>query len=187
MNNLSIKDFYKMHSDNGAISVDKLTDMTVNGLLTINDKQMIYSIDDVAKILNKTKRALTYWVETGKLNVLKSESGNFIVTDEELHRILKETPVAKNRRCIYVKADDIESVNKFIKRVTADIDININKYRSRIFVDIDGDEGITELIRYMLESGVSGVEIYSNVDIYKINPYIKSIVVATNSSVCTVA
>ena len=185
MNNLSIKDFYKMHADNGAISVDKLTDMTENGLLTINDKQMIYSIDDIAKILNKTKRALTYWVETGKLNVLKSESGNFIVTNEELHRILKETPVTKSRRCIYVKADDIDSVNKFIKRVTADIDIN--KYRSRIFVDIDGDEGITELIRYMLESGVSGIEIYSNVDIYKINPYIKSIVSATNSSICIVS
>ena len=47
MNNLSIKDFYKMHAENGVISVDKLADMTEGGLLTINEKQMVYSIDDL--------------------------------------------------------------------------------------------------------------------------------------------
>ena len=184
MGNLSIRDFYNMYSENGVISVDELVDMTEGGLLTINKKQMVYSIDDLTKILHKSKRALTYWVQVGKLNVINSNGSNFSVTDEELHRILKETPVPKNRRCIYVKANDIESINKFIKKVTADIDIN--KYRSRIFVDIDGDEGITELIQYMIENGVSGIEIYTNVDIYKINPYIKSIVTATNSSISTV-
>lgn len=181
---LSIKDFYNMHAENGVIPVDKLTDMTTSGLLTINDKQMVYSIDEIAKILNKSRRAITYWVDTGKLNTIKTDSGNLVVSGEELHRVLKETPVPKNRRCIYVREKDIESVNKFIKGVTANIDIN--KYRSRIFVDIDGDEGITELIRYMLESGVSGIEIYSNVDICKINPYIESIVTATNSSISIV-
>ena len=182
MNNLTIKDFYKIYADgNDSISTDKLVQMTEQGLLFINDKQMIYSLDEISKIMNKSKRSITYWIETGKLNVIDVKD-NRLVTADELERLIKSTPVQKSNKCIYVKADNIEGVNKFVKEVSDKLDIN--KYRSRIFIDISGDEGLDGLFAYMLEKG--NIEVYSNIDILKLNKYFKNIVNVTNSAIITV-
>lgn len=181
MNNLSIRDFYKIYANGDSISIDDLVKMTEEGLLHINDKQTLYSLDEVAKIMNKSKRSITYWIETGKLNVIDIKD-NRLVTAEELDRLIKSTPVQKSSRCIYMKANNIDEVNKFVKEVSEKLDIN--KYRSRIFIDISGEDGLEELFKYMIEKGY--IEVYSNIDILSLNSHFETIVNVTNSKIITV-
>ena len=182
MSNLSIKDFYSIYATDGKITVEELEHMTQSGLININDEQLIYSIDEISKILNKSKRSMTYWIENKKLMTIAVENGSRVVTNKELKRILKETPIQKSKRCIYIKADNIEEVNKYVKEIISGYDID--KYRSRIFIDIEKDEGLEELLSYALEK--KGVEIYSNIDLMRENKYIKSILNATNCKLITV-
>lgn len=181
MNNLSIRDFYKIYANGDSINIDDLVKMTEEGLLQINDKQVLYSLDEIAKIMNKSKRSITYWIETGKLNVVDSKD-NRLVTADELDRLIKSTPIQKSSRCIYVKANNIDEVNKFVKEVSEKLDIN--KYRSRIFIDISGEDGLEELFNYMIEKGY--IEVYSNIDILGLNSHFETIVNVTNSRIITV-
>ena len=160
MSNLSILDFYKAYGDiDGGISYKELARMTEEGLLQIRDKQVNFTLDEVASILNKSKRAISYWVQTGRIKPFKPDDSNTaVISAEELDRLIQETSVAKQKQGIYIKADTIEEVNSFVDKVVQQY--NLNKYRIRIFVDINGTEGFDEMYRYLLS--LTGLTLYTN-------------------------
>lgn len=155
-----IKDFFKLYATNDNISTDKLVQMVEEGLLRINDKQLIYSLEEVAQITNRSRRAVYHWVQSGKLNTILFNDINY-VKSEDLQKFLDLLPIPKNKTCIYVRGKNIDEINALVTKTIEEI--GVNKYRTSVYVDIDNNtDGLKDLFKFMLD--FKNIVVYSNVD-----------------------
>lgn len=175
---VNIDNFFRKYGSENGVSYEELRRLVEAGTLQIVDEQTVFTMDEVASIVDKTKRTVNNWVESGKMKVYDDGDFSRVVTATELNRLLAELPVKKSHRCIYVKAESMEQARAFINSIKDTIDWD--KYRSRSFIDIGGKtDGLLQLVRYMFR--MKELEVFSNVDINGISEYLVGIFEATNS------
>ena len=178
---MTIKDFFKLYATDDSISVDDLVKMAEAGLLRINDKQVIYSLEDVANITNRSRRAIYHWVQSGKLDTILFNDIKY-VKSEDLQKFLESIPIQKNKTCVYVQGKNIDEINELVSK-TID-DLGINKYRTPVYIDIDNStDGLKDLFKFMLD--FKNIVVYSNVNFLS-EPVTKAVFDVTGSQLKTI-